>query len=146
MPNVVSKKIHGLIKETGAVLISDGWTSVQSRPIINAFLSTAAGAQFICSIDTSGKIKDKQFIVGFICSLIGAKGPEHIVAVCMDGACKGSFALITQRFPHVFCFICPAHSINNFMKNVCSDQMHIKVKSIEGDFTWGRTVFSKPIQ
>ena len=63
----------------------------------------------------------------------------------MDGACKGSFALITARYPHVFCFICPAHSVDNFLMNVCSDKQSIKVKSIEGEFTWGRNLFSKPI-
>ena len=142
----VAKKIDGLIQETGAVLISDGWTSVQQRPIINALLSTAAGAQLISSIDTSLKTKDKQFIADFICALIDAKGPRNIVAVCMDGACKGSFDLITDRHKHVFCFICPTHSIDNFLKNVCSDKPAIKVRSIEGDFVWGRTLFSRPIQ
>ena len=141
----VAKKIDGLIQETGAMLISDGWTSVQQRPIINALLSTAAGAQLISSIDTSLKTKDKQFIADFICALIDAKGPRHIVAVCMDGACKGSFDLITDRHKHVFCFICPTHSIDNFLKNVCSDKPAIKVRSIEGDFVWGRNLFSRPI-
>ena len=40
----VSKKIDGLIKETGACIISDGWTSCQRRPIINAIVSTVAGS------------------------------------------------------------------------------------------------------
>ncbi len=31
----VAKRIDGLIRETGCMLISDGWTSVQSRPIMN---------------------------------------------------------------------------------------------------------------
>ena len=43
----ICKKTDGLIKETGAMLISDGWTSIQSRPIINALLSTAVGSQLI---------------------------------------------------------------------------------------------------
>ena len=141
----ICKKIDGLIKETGAMLISDGWTSITYRPIINALLSTAVGSQLIKALDTSCQIKDKEFIADFICELIELKGPENIVAVCMDGACKGSFPLITARYQHVFCFVCPAHSIDNFLKNVCSDKQSIKVKSIEGEFTWGRNLFSKPI-
>ena len=40
----VSKKIDGLINQTGALIISDGWTSCQSRSIINAIVSTVAGS------------------------------------------------------------------------------------------------------
>lgn len=141
----VAKKINGLIKETGAMLISDGWTSVQARPIINALLATPAGSKFVQALDTSGEIKDARFIADFIIKIIECVGPENIVAVCMDGACKASFELITAHFPHVFCFICPTHSVDNFLKNVCSDNETIKVKSIEGDFDWGSSIFSEPI-
>ena len=66
----VSKKIDGLIKETGAVIISDGWTSCQHRPIINAIVSTVAGAQLVKSVDTSGETKDAAFIADFIGEVI----------------------------------------------------------------------------
>ena len=141
----VSKKIDGLIKETSAVIISDGWTSCQRRPIINAIVSTAAGSQLVKSVDTSGETKDAAFIADFIGEVIVSKGSHNIVAVCMDGACKASFALITAKFPHVFSYICPAHSLDNFMKNVCSESAKIQVKSIEGLFDWDTDIFSSPI-
>ena len=96
-------------------------------------------------MDTSGHIKDAQFIADFVCEVIHDKGPENIVAVCMDGACKASFSLITAKYEHVFCFICPAHSVDNFLKNVCSDLDKIKLKSIEGVLDWGTSIFSEPI-
>ncbi len=34
-------------------LISDGWTSVQSRPIVNALLTTPAGTMILKALDTS---------------------------------------------------------------------------------------------
>ena len=37
----VSRMIDGLITETGGMILSDGWTSVQSRPIINEACETA---------------------------------------------------------------------------------------------------------
>jgi len=42
----IESKMSGLLKQTGAMIISDGWTSVQSRPIINALLTTPAGTMF----------------------------------------------------------------------------------------------------
>jgi len=68
----------------------------------------------------------------------------------MDGACVASFPLIASQVPHVFCFICPTHSLDNFLKNVFSDQETIRVKSVKSgdntDFDWGTDVFSKPVR
>ena len=54
----VEAKITGLIQQTGAMIISDGWTSIQARAIVNALLATPAGAVFIAALDTSGSTKD----------------------------------------------------------------------------------------
>jgi hypothetical protein len=140
----VEAKIKGLLKLTGAMIISDGWTSIQARPIVNALLATPAGTMFLQALDTSGSTKDAKFIADFIINIIEARGPENIVAVCMDGACTGSFPLITAKYKHVFCFICPAHSLDNFFKNVFCDKMKIKIKGIEGDFDWGTDIFLEP--
>ena len=142
----VGNKIKGLLEQTGAMIISDGWTSVQSRPIVNALLSTPAGSRFLQAIDTSGDVKDAKYIAEFICQNIAEVGSDKIVAVCMDGACSSSFPLIEQQYPHVFCFICPTHSIDNFLKNVCSDRDVIRVRSVttandEKEFEWGESLF-----
>ena len=62
----------------------------------------------------------------------------------MDGACTTSFPLITAQYEHVFCFIFPAHSLDNFFENVFSDKPKIKIKGIDGDFEWGSDIFLKP--
>lgn len=98
----VEAKILGLLAETGAMIISDGWTSVQARPIVNALLTAPAGAMFLEALDTSGNTKDAAFIADFIIKIIETRGPESIVAVCMDGACTASFPLITDKYPHIF--------------------------------------------
>ena len=82
------------------MIISDGWTSIQARAIANALLATPAGAMFLTALDTSGSTKDAKFIADFIINIIEARGPENIVAVCMDGACAGSFPLITAKYEH----------------------------------------------
>ena len=135
---------------TGGLLISDGWTSIQNRPIINALLSTPVGARFLKAIDTSGQTKDAQYIADFMCDCIIEVGADKTVAVCMDGACRSSFPLIRTTYPHVFCYICPTHSLDNFLKNVCSSNETIRVASVktandDREFEWGCDVFRKPI-
>jgi len=51
---------------------------------------------------------------------------------------------MTVKYEHVFCFICPAHSLDNFFKNVFSDKPIIKMKGIEGEWEWGSDIFLKP--
>ncbi len=102
---------------------------------------------FLTALGTSGSTKDARFIADFIINIIQARGPENIVAVCMDGACTASFPLITEKYEHVFCFICPAHSLGNFFKNLFSEKGKIKMKGIvriEGEFDWGSDIFLKP--
>ena len=53
----VEAKITGLLKQTGAMIISDGWTSVQSRAIVNALLAAPAGTMFLKALDTAGRTK-----------------------------------------------------------------------------------------
>ena len=141
----VSKKISGLLKETGGLIISDGWTSTSKRPIVNALLCTPAGSQFLKAVDASGEFKGAKFIADFINDIIEDQGAKNIVAVCMDGACVSSFPLILNTFEHVFCYICPAHTVDNFLKNVCGDTETIKVRSIDKTFPWDSDIFSSPI-
>jgi hypothetical protein len=105
----------------GGLLISDGWTSVSSRPILIALLATLAGSLFLEAVDTSGEVKDKEFIAAFMIRIIKKVGEEFVVAVCMDGACMAFFPIITEEVHHIFCYICPTHSFDKFLKNVCSN-------------------------
>lgn len=69
---------------------------------------------------------------------VRAFGSELVVAICMDGACTASFPLIAAELPHAFSFICPAHSLDCFMKNVCSDKAKVRIKGItDREFMWG---------
>ena len=120
--------VLGIVEETGCLLLSDGWTSTQNLPIINALAATPLGAYFLKALDTSGQTKDADYIAAFIITQIVAFGPGKVTAVCMDGACKSAFAIIEAKFPHISCFICPTHSLDNFTRNICSDQEQISVQ------------------
>lgn len=99
LDDTIRNKIDGIIEHTGVMLMSDGWTNVQSRPILNVIAACPVGSYFIEALDTSGDTKDAEFIAAFMSSHIVRFGPEKIVALCMDGACKSSFSLIEAEFP-----------------------------------------------
>lgn len=97
----IRNKIGGIIEHTGVMLMSDGWTNVQNRPILNVIAACPLGSYFIEALDTSGETKDAVFTADFMKGHIKRFGPEKVVAVCMDGACKASFPLIEEDFPQV---------------------------------------------
>lgn len=64
----------------------------------------------------------------------------------MDGACKASFPIITETLPHLFTYICPTHSLDNFMKNICGDKPLVRIKGVEGEFVWDESLFSEALE
>ena len=80
-------------------------------------------------MDTTGNDKTMEYIAGLVCGEIEKIGPEKIVAVCMDGACKGAFPLITQKYPWMQCYTCLSHGIDLFLKNACSDKAEIQMQA-----------------
>jgi len=137
-------RMQGVLPTTGATIISDGWSSCANRPVINALAASPTGTYFIKAVDTSGETKDATFIANFIIDVIKEFGPDKVTAVCMDGACLSSFAAIEEEYRHVHCFICPTHSLDNFMKNVCSGEKEtINVRGYTGPtLAWGEELFS----
>jgi hypothetical protein len=138
----VRDHMRGVMPITGATLISDGWSSCANRPIINALAASPTGIYFIKAVDTSGKTKDAKFIADFMIDVIDVFGPANVTAVCMcmDGACEA----VEDEHTHVFCFICPTHSLVNFMKNVCAGhKQKIHVRGHDGPtLEWGEELFA----
>ncbi len=63
-----------------------------------------------------------EYIADLVVQQIKELGAHIVTAVCMDGACAGAFKHIEAEIEHVTCFICPTHSLNNFMSDVCSSK------------------------
>ena len=84
---------------TGFALLCDGWTDVQGRPLLNVCLATLKGTHFLRAVDTSGHEKDGQFTFDRLAEVMEEIGPEHIVAVIMDGASANESAnkLLEER-------------------------------------------------
>ena len=65
----------------------------------------------------------------FICDLVSKVmedlGPTNIFSVVMDGSCKGVFPLISAKYRHIQSFTCPAHGIDDYIKNICTSKEEI---------------------
>lgn len=67
--------------------------------------------------------------------------PQHLARSTIDRLT----AALPPPFPQVCCFICPTHSLDNFMKNVCLDNPVVRIAGDPRVFDWGQTYFSSAI-
>jgi hypothetical protein len=108
------------VLHTGSTIVSDGWTDTARRPILNFLQVVPKGAIFIDSEDTSGEVKDAEFIGEAINQRIESVGPETVNHVVTDSAavCKAAFHYIKDKYPHVICDVDPTHGVDLFFEDV----------------------------
>lgn len=65
----VNESVLENVNLTGGTLVSDGWSNVQNRSLINYLFVTGKGASFVKCTDTSGEEKSANFIASEICKV-----------------------------------------------------------------------------
>ncbi|CAL8465877.1 g5413 [Coccomyxa elongata] len=91
-------------ERTGVVVLSDGWTNMCSRPIINILGSSHKGGYFISAPDVSAAPeKNAHFLYEMWAKAIEDLGEEKVFVMITDGAAvnKAAGALLEERFPHL---------------------------------------------
>jgi len=58
--------IHSSWNISGVTIVSNGWTDIRRRPLINIIATSPKGAMFIKAEHCSGEVKDAQFIADVI--------------------------------------------------------------------------------
>ena len=65
----------------GCTIVSDGWSNVQKRPLINIMVVSPRGEEFVRAVDSAGAIKSGAYIAELIASVIeevGKIGRAHV--------------------------------------------------------------------
>lgn len=124
------------LNQTGGTLVSDGWSNVKNKPLLNFVLVCPKGEVFVDSIDTSGEEKTGQFIADGITKQINDIGPQNVIQVVTDSAanCKSSWSIITATFPHITCGPCSAHCVDLLLEDLS------KIVWIKESFGEGRNI------
>lgn len=131
---LLDKEVHDVKTRTSAVLknftrqgvtlVSDGWTNVTNRPIINFLVVSSEGPTFLSSIDTSGNEKTAEYIAAAIGERIVEVGQDRVVQVVMDSAasCVAAGKLIMKNFPSIVCSPCCAHCLDLLLEDIGKQQ------------------------
>lgn len=108
------------LSTTGGTLVSDGWTNVQNRAIINFLLVTGDGAMFVDGVDTSGQIKDADFIATELAKRIDSIGSDNIVQVVTDSAgnCVAARNKLAVKYTSIAFSPCTAHCLDLLLEDI----------------------------
>jgi len=130
----VKSTILNELDQTGGTIVSDGWSNVRCKPLINFILVCTKGDVFLDSTDTSGEDKTSQYIADAIIKQIDAVGPLKVIQVLTDSAsnCKSSWPIIEAKFPHITCGPCTAHCLDLLLEDLR------KIDWIKDSFREGR--------
>ena len=115
----VERVILSNLSTTACTIVSDGWSNVQRRPLINIMIVSSRGETFLRAIDSSGKIKSGHYIVDVVMQAIEEVGVPNVIQVVMDNAknCGAAGHCVTQRYPHIHSAGCTTHSLNLLLKD-----------------------------
>ena len=115
----LNDRIFSSVRKYGGTLALDGWTSVSSRPLINAMLVSPAGELFLGAVDTSGKEKDAVFVATVIEKFIQQVGEQNIIQVCYDNApvMLNAGKLVQALYPSIFVQGCAAHAMDLLLED-----------------------------
>ncbi|KAH7520705.1 hypothetical protein FEM48_Zijuj08G0173500 [Ziziphus jujuba var. spinosa] len=107
-------------RKKGVLIISDGWSDRQRRPLINMMATSSSGAMFIKSIDSSSNIKDGDYVTSLFLQVINQIGDANVFQIITDNI--NNFKLaglhIESRYPHIFWTPYVVYSLNFALKNI----------------------------
>jgi len=118
------EKSISMFKETfvnhGVTIVSDGWTNVQNKSLINFLAVSSDSCIFLNALDTSGKIKDGSFIAGEISKSIESYGMESVVQVITDSAsnCVAARTILQHQYPKIVFSPCAVHCLDLLLEDI----------------------------
>ncbi|CAN1309863.1 hypothetical protein LINPERPRIM_LOCUS27838 [Linum perenne] len=121
----------------GCSLMTDAWTDMKRRSIMNVVTHCAEGTSFIKSKDTSGIAHTSDVIFDLVDSAIEEVGAEHVVQVVTDNASNnmGAKALLLEKRPNIFWSSCATHTINLMLQGIGNLPRFKKVLDQAKNFT-----------
>lgn len=103
----------------GTSIISDGWTNIKKKSLINVIASNSRGSMFLYAEDFSDVEKTRKEISNFLLKAIDEVGSSNHLQVITDNAenCKAAGKEIEKVHKHIFWSPCVVHTLNLIFKD-----------------------------
>jgi hypothetical protein len=100
--------------------MSDGWTDIQQRHLINFLANSPVGTYFIGFVDASSEIANANMLADLLEKQIMKVGKEHVVHVITDNGAnfKAAGRILMDRISHLFWTPCAVHCLDLLLENI----------------------------
>ncbi|XP_071681249.1 uncharacterized protein [Lolium perenne] len=105
---------------SGCTVMTDAWTDIRGRGVMNLVVHSAYGVCFLDSVDCSAMRKDGKYIFELVDNWIEQIGEKNVVQVVTDGASVNNAAacLLKAKRPSIFWNGCAAHCIDLMLEDI----------------------------
>ncbi|KAM3389449.1 hypothetical protein ACQJBY_011533 [Aegilops geniculata] len=107
-------------KEYGCSLMSDGWTDMTGRHLINFLVDSPEGTFFLWTANVSSETVDANLVAKLLSEQIDAIGPELVVQVVSDNGSnyKAAGRLLMEKYPTMYWTPCAAHCLDLMLEDI----------------------------
>ncbi|XP_020704539.1 uncharacterized protein LOC110115609 [Dendrobium catenatum] len=102
--------------ETGVTIMSDGWSDIKSRSLINILVNNPYGTVFLRSVEALDEVKNATFIF----NLLDGGGEQLVVQVVTDNASayKAAGQMLMEKRTHLYWTPYTAHCIDLILEDL----------------------------
>lgn len=116
--------------QTGVSIMSDGWSDIRNRSIINILVNNPSGTVFYKSVDASSFIKDAKRLFKMLDDVIEEIGEHLVIQVVTDNASayKAAGTLLMEKRKHLYWTPCAAHCLDLMLEKIGELPQHKNAK------------------
>ena len=113
-------EIKATWKTTGVSLLSDGWSDIRNRSLINFLVNNPHGTVFLKTVDASDCVKDANKLFELLDGVIEEIGEDIVVQVVTDNASayKAAGNLLMNKRKKLYWTPCAAHCIDLMLEKI----------------------------
>lgn len=116
----IVNEIKATWKRTGVSLLSDGWSDMRNRSLINFLVNNPYGTVFLKTIDASDCVKDAQKLFELLDDVVEEIGEDIVIQVITDNASayKAAGRLLMEKRKSLYWTPCAAHCIDLMLEKI----------------------------
>lgn len=107
-------------KQYGCTLMSDGWTDMRGRHLINFLVNSPEGTYFLESVDASSEVHSATMLAELLQEKIEDIEKDNVVQVVTDNGTnyKAAGKILMDRIPTLFWSPCAAHCLDLMLEEI----------------------------
>lgn len=113
-------EIKSTWRKTGVSILSDGWSDMRNRSLINFLVNNPHGTVFLKTIDASDCVKDAQKLFELLDGIVEEIGEDIVVQVITDNASayKAAGRMLMEKRKSLYWTPCAAHCIDLMLEKI----------------------------